>query len=132
MESSFQERVETLFVDVLSQPPEARSSYLAAVCDADTELYREVASLLAVHEQAEGFLSNPAVAAQLTEPVGPPLERMGPYRVLRELGHGGMGTVFLAERADDQYDQQVAVKVVRVGTNAEIISRRFQAERQIL
>lgn len=128
---SFQERVETLFADVLVQPPEARSSYLAMICDPDTGLYREVASLLAAHEEAEGFLVEPAVVSQLLDTTTP-LEQLGPYHVLKELGHGGMGTVFLAERADGQYEQLVAIKVVRLGAGAEIIARRFQAERQIL
>ncbi len=129
MTLSFQERVETRFADVLAQPPGARSSYLAAVCASEPELYREVASLLAAHEEAEGFLSDPAIAPLET---APPLARIGLYRVLDELGHGGMGTVFLAERADGQYEQQVAIKVVHLGPGAEIIARRFEAERQIL
>lgn len=128
MELSFRERVETIFANVLKQPPEARASYLAAVCATDTDLHREVASLLAAHEEAEGFLSTPAIAPA----EAPPLERVGPYRVIEELGHGGMGTVFLAERADGQYEQQVAIKVVRIGAGAEMIARRFHAERQIL
>ncbi len=57
--------------------------------------------------------------------------RIGAYRVLRELGHGGMGTVYLAARADDQYQKRVAVKVVR-GLNSEEIVRHFRRERQIL
>ncbi len=129
MAMSFQERVETIFADVLAQPTEVRSSYLAARCASEPELYREVASLLAAHEEADAFLANPAIASVET---APPLERIGPYRVLEELGHGGMGTVFLAERADGQYEQQVAIKVVRGGLGAEVIARRLQAERQIL
>ena len=57
--------------------------------------------------------------------------RIGPYRLLRELGHGGMGTVYLAARADDQYQKRVAIKVVR-GLNTEEIVRYFRRERQIL
>ncbi len=129
MVMSFQQRVEILFVDVLTQPPEARSSYLAARCASEPELLREVPSLLAAHEEAEAFLDSPATMPLETASA---LERVGPYRVLEELGHGGMGTVFLAERADGQYEQQVAIKVVRVGLGAEVIARRFQAERQIL
>src|SRR5512136_1589906 len=63
---------------------------------------------------------------------GPAVERrIGAYRVLRELGHGGMGTVFLAARADDQYQKRVAVKVVRGLNSAEVV-RHFRRERQIL
>jgi len=60
-----------------------------------------------------------------------PERRIGAYRVLRELGHGGMGTVFLAARADDQYQKQVAIKVVR-GLDSDQIVRYFRRERQIL
>jgi serine/threonine protein kinase/tetratricopeptide (TPR) repeat protein len=63
---------------------------------------------------------------------GPAVERrIGAYRVLRELGHGGMGTVYLAARADDQYQKRVAVKVVR-GLNSAEVLRHFRRERQIL
>jgi len=71
--------------------------------------------------------------ARVTTPAGglKAERRIGPYRVLRELGHGGMGTVYLAARADDQYQKIVAVKVVRGLDSAEII-RLFRRERQIL
>jgi serine/threonine-protein kinase len=58
--------------------------------------------------------------------------RIGPYQVIRELGRGGMGEVLLAERADGQFEQQVALKVVRGGLNREDILRRFRHERTIL
>jgi tetratricopeptide (TPR) repeat protein/tRNA A-37 threonylcarbamoyl transferase component Bud32 len=58
--------------------------------------------------------------------------RVGPYRLVRELGRGGMGTVFLAERDDDQYRAKVAVKLVRPGMDTEFILARFRRERQTL
>ncbi|MBI4468012.1 MAG: protein kinase [Acidobacteria bacterium] len=58
--------------------------------------------------------------------------RIGPYRVIRELGHGGMGTVYLAERADQQYEARVALKVVKRGMDTDEVLRRFCHERQIL
>src|SRR5213076_412572 len=59
-------------------------------------------------------------------------ERVGAYVIARELGHGGMGTVFLAERADGQFEKQVAIKILNRGADTAEILRRFRAERQIL
>src|SRR5687768_14441306 len=58
--------------------------------------------------------------------------RIGPYRILRELGHGGMGTVYLAARADEQFHKRVALKVIRSGADSEEVVRHFKRERQIL
>jgi serine/threonine-protein kinase len=75
---------------------------------------------------------DPALKTTIDEPVEPSAGRMiGAYRVVRELGHGGMGTVYLASRADDQYQKRVAIKVVR-GLDSEEIVRHFRRERQIL
>ena len=71
---------------------------------------------------------------------GPPLEpapafvsrRIGPWRLLEQMGHGGMGTVYLAERADDEYRRQVALKVIRAGQDGTEVVARFRRERQIL
>ena len=59
-------------------------------------------------------------------------ERVGAYRILRAIGQGRMGAVYLAVRDDDQYRQQVAVKVVKPGTDTDDVLRRFRRERQIL
>src|SRR6185295_7837280 len=59
-------------------------------------------------------------------------ERLGPYKIIREIGHGGMGTVYLAIRADDQFRKEVAIKVVNRGMDTDLILRRFVMERQIL
>jgi serine/threonine protein kinase/tetratricopeptide (TPR) repeat protein len=75
---------------------------------------------------------------QLTAPAGEPLPdlpfdtRTGPYRLIRELGHGGMGTVYLAVRDDDAFQKRVAIKVLKRGMDTEAIVRRFRHERQIL
>src|SRR5438105_2011200 len=58
--------------------------------------------------------------------------RIGPYRLIRKLGQGGMGSVYLAARADDQFEQQVAVKIVKRGMDTDFILSRFRNERQIL
>jgi len=88
-----------------------------------------VRALLKADEAAGEFLEKPAVLVPETVAQG---TRLGPYEVVRELGHGGMGTVFLARRADDAFHKQVAVKVVRRGLDSEHVLERFEAERRIL
>lgn len=109
----------------------------------------EVRSLLEAHAHANNFIETPAVAFAselfLHElngiPAGETIEtdapsiinqRIGNYRVERELGHGGMGVVYLARRADEQYENSVVIKVVRRGMDTDDIVRRFRNERQIL
>jgi serine/threonine protein kinase/Flp pilus assembly protein TadD len=78
---------------------------------------------------APGDADSPTATTK--EPSRQPERRIGPYRVLRELGHGGMGTVYLAARDDDQFQKTVAIKVVRGLDSAEVV-RHFRRERQIL
>ncbi len=75
---------------------------------------------------------DPALKTTLDVRSEPQVERrIGAYRILRELGHGGMGTVYLAARADDQYQKRVAIKTIR-GLDSEEVLRHFRRERQIL
>jgi serine/threonine protein kinase/tetratricopeptide (TPR) repeat protein len=114
-----------------------RSLLLKQACKDDDELRAEVESLIASCEAAEGFLEAPALvnASQLFAAnfdrsiVG---SMIGPYRVIREIGRGGMGAVYLAVRDDDQYKKQVAIKLVRRGMDTDFIVDRFRHERQIL
>jgi serine/threonine-protein kinase len=105
-------------------------------------LRRDVEGLLAAEDRiasgrdAEKFITNVVSAAALSFAVqAEPSrtgERIGPYRLIRELGHGGMGTVYLGERADEEFQSQVAVKFMRGGLAAPELAHRFRAERQIL
>ena len=131
------DKVESLFDEVLTLPPEARAARLKVIALQDPELSREVASLLEAHEEASGFfdgLSDRVVSPlmnHLGEEPAPP-ERVGPYRIVEEVGRGGMSTVYLAERDDGHFEQQVAVKLIRpVGDTADRL-QRFLSERQIL
>jgi serine/threonine-protein kinase len=96
----------------------------------------EVESLLAAHGGADGFLEQTPAEALLAAAAGPaeaPLgRRVGPYRLVSELGRGGMGTVYLAERADGGFEQRVALKVIRKSIVSEALLDRFLRERQIL
>jgi eukaryotic-like serine/threonine-protein kinase len=128
-------QVERLFAAALDRTPEERRALLGAAAGHDPELAGEVARYLAADGQAGGFLEEAvaagaaAVVDGLERDLG---RRLGPYRLVRELGRGGMGAVYLAEREDREFDQQVAVKLLHRGLETAAVLARFQTERQIL
>jgi len=128
-------KIDEIFQSVLDCAPESRAALLDSVCAGDSELRAEIDSLLASHEKA-GYTSSPFdQGMKLLEQSAERLHegnRIGPYRMVRELGHGGMGSVYLAARADDAYQKLVAIKIIRRGLDTEDIIRRFRSERQIL
>jgi eukaryotic-like serine/threonine-protein kinase len=127
------QRVKTLFRDALERPALERAPFLAAACAGDSRLRREVESLLAEHEEAGDFIARPAVeSVPAPAPAPPAARRIGAYRIVREIGRGGMGTVYLAERDAGEFRQQAAVKLVRAGLETEDVIGRFRRERQIL
>jgi eukaryotic-like serine/threonine-protein kinase len=129
------ENIKVLFQEALERPPEERAGFLDEACVGDAWLRSEVESLLLSHEQAGSFIDHPATGAEealLEDPGLRPGERIGPYRLLQLLGTGGMGSVYLAVRDDDQYRKKVALKVVKRGMDSAEILRRFRGERQIL
>jgi len=117
-------------------PADKRPEYLDRKCAGDVELRAEVESLLSSHERAgDDFLCSPAV--DLTSLVGGGESnyigrRIGVYKIIEEIGHGGMGEVYRASRVDGQYEKQVAIKLVRVGLDSPLVVERFRLERQIL
>ncbi|HMF95214.1 MAG TPA: protein kinase [Vicinamibacterales bacterium] len=125
-----------LFERALPLSAGARTALLDEACGVDADLRREVASLLASHHAGGGFvqrrIENALVSFHATSVADAQPARVGPYRLIRELGRGGMGTVFLAERDDEQYHARVAVKLVRPGMDTEFILARFRRERQTL
>jgi serine/threonine protein kinase len=128
-------KIEEIFQTVIEQPPDERRSMLTQYCGADAELRRELEALLAQDETDE-FLQSPIkdAAKSLTRPSEDDLigQRIGPYHILELLGQGGMGLVYLAERADAEYYRQVALKVIRRGMDTRFALNRFRHERQIL
>jgi len=136
--------LEALVDQVLDMGTEERVAFLARLQAENPELGGQVAAFLADESRGRGFMEEAvdARAAPLLEDLadGPSSwdalqlegQTVGPYRLLRELGRGGMGAVFLAERADGQFDQQVAVKLVRRGLEGADVVERFRRERQIL
>jgi serine/threonine-protein kinase len=126
-------RLAPIFDQALDLGPEARAAYLDRACGGDESLRADVEQLLAADSAPCEFLE--ASAETYFGDVPPSLSagtRLGPYRVVRELAHGGMGAVYLGERVDGQFEQSVALKIVRYGMDTDEVRRRFLAERQIL
>lgn len=131
------QQVEDAVQRALELKPGERAHFLDQVYSSDPHLYAEVESLLEYEKQAADFIEAPAyvLAAEVLADDGRGLvagRRIGPYKVVREIGRGGMGAVFLAERADGQFHQQVALKIVRRSFADSDLARRFRQERQIL
>lgn len=119
------QKMERIFHAALEMEEPARPDFVARSCDGDTALREEVEQLLLACREARQFKS-PA------PPPRPQLAAFGEYRIDRELGQGGMGTVYLAHRADGQFEQQVALKVVSAHLRSQFFAERFRTERQIL
>ncbi|HEU4365292.1 MAG TPA: serine/threonine-protein kinase [Candidatus Krumholzibacteria bacterium] len=128
------QRVEALFHEALERPEEERDAFLRAACAGDEALYNEVRALLDADDAPHSLLDGRAIDVIEPGPGAalPEGTRVGPYRVLRSIGTGGMGVVYLAERADGQFEQRVALKLIKRGMDSATILARFHAERRIL
>src|SRR5690348_7311782 len=132
------EQVKSIVADAIALDRAQRPAFVAAACQDDDDLRREVESLLESHDDGgDLFESSPFSSINadnaLTEDVGSYIgTRIGAYELVRELGRGGMGTVFLAVRADREFEKRVAIKLIRRGMENESVVRRFRNERQIL
>ena len=124
--------IKAVLAGVMETDPQDRPATLDRLCRDDAELRREVEVLLAYEDKAEALLNTVvSPGASIREEPAPP-QAIGQYRILRELGHGGMGVVYLGERADGQYRKQVAIKLITAGRSDVRTERRFRRERQIL
>jgi serine/threonine protein kinase/tetratricopeptide (TPR) repeat protein len=124
-------RLKEIVANAMERPPSARTAFVDAACGEDLALAREAHSLLA-HDVATGHELDRGAFAALEERDALAGRELGAYRLLEEIGRGGMGTVHLAERVDGAYQQRVAVKVIRRGMDTDQVLRRFRTERQIL
>jgi eukaryotic-like serine/threonine-protein kinase len=133
-------RIKALFGAALDQPEAERDAWLAAQCADDARVLAEVRSLIAAQAGARDDLLSrgarvlvPALAAvPVAEPALAHGARIGPYVVIREIGAGGMGRVFLATREDGQYRRQVALKLIREDLVSPELLKRFLRERDTL
>jgi serine/threonine protein kinase len=120
--------MELIFHALLQTPESGRAEFLVRSCEGDAGLLTELQNLLFAFEDQKQF-KLPAEAIQAKGRLG---ETVGGYKLDAEIGQGGMGTVYLAHRADGEFDQQVALKVVSSHLRTRFFTERFRAERQIL
>jgi serine/threonine-protein kinase len=130
-------RVKELFEAAADLTSNERTALLRKECDGDDALRRDVESLLDSDAQTDGFIEQPVLEMPRDLFPEPPDESLvgrqfGAYQIIREIGRGGLGAVYLAARADDEYRKEVAIKLIRRGLDTEDILRRFRNERQIL
>jgi tetratricopeptide (TPR) repeat protein len=127
------DQAQSLFFVAADMTPSERTIFLDDSCADDAELRAEVESLIAADrgsaEVIAGAVESEA-ARVLDSQSG--YDRLGPWRIIRQIGRGGMGAVFLATRDDDEYQKQVAIKVVKRGMDTAEVLERFRHERQIL
>src|SRR5271163_1358159 len=131
------QQIKTALYEALELRRELRPGYIAKATGDDSELRGELESLIAAHDAAsDDFLNTPAAATgAFAEAPGPDPwvgKHIGPYQLIEEIGSGGMGEVYRAIRVDDEYQKQVAIKLIRIGQDSAFVVQRFRNERQIL
>ena len=124
-------RIEAVFNEALATNPGARPTLIAARCDGDAAMIDEVNVLLRACEEEEE--ATQARRAEEAAPAGSmQRKRVGPYEIDKLIGRGGMGAVYLAHRADGQFEQKVAIKLIDLPLATDLFRERFRQERQIL
>lgn len=122
--------IEAVFSAALERPEAERAAFIEAACAGDAQARRRVERLLRAHVRGTGFLESPAAAR-----VGDSLEagrRLGAWELVEPLGEGGMGAVWLARRADSEFEKLAAVKVIKRGMDTDGLLRRFAMEKRVL
>src|SRR5687767_13904316 len=142
--------IEDVFQAAVDMPPAERAHFVDERCGSDAELKVEVEKLLASDDSADDFIESPiwtdsrflntSAKRELSSSIDQKNgdrdnflnKRVGVYKLTREIGRGGMGAVYLAERDDGEFFQRVAIKLIKRGMDSDFIIRRFRHERQIL
>jgi eukaryotic-like serine/threonine-protein kinase len=124
--------VKTILASLLETDPSQRAEAMDRLCGSDSELRSSVESLLAMEQKAGALFDSAAAPGAQWRAEAPAPETIGPYRVVKEIGRGGMGVVYLGDRADGQYRKQVAIKLITAAHPDAQTGRRFERERQIL
>jgi serine/threonine protein kinase/tetratricopeptide (TPR) repeat protein/TolB-like protein len=126
-------QVSQILATALEMRPEERTGFIRQACGGNQALFAEVESLLLHHDQADTLLENsPATRWLSFDPAAWTGKRIGAYKIVRELGEGGMAVVYLGERDDEQFRKRVAIKMLRPGFYTAEIVHRFRNERQTL
>jgi tetratricopeptide (TPR) repeat protein len=125
-------RIESIFNEALDAPAELRDSVVMERCGGDTRLAAEVRALLRACDEEEQLTASRIRQSEGTGNALAEPRRVGPYEIDRLLGRGGMGAVYLAHRADGQFDQRVAIKLIDLPLATDFFRERFRQERQIL
>jgi len=146
------QQIEAIFQTAVDLKTADRAAFIGKACAGDEELKSEVEKLMADYESADSFIESPvwtdssflnsSAKKIISESIDEQAEQLdqedltgrqiGAYRLVNEIGRGGMGAVFLAERADGEFSQNVAIKLIKRGMDSDFIIRRFRHERQIL
>lgn len=127
------DEVKEILASALELRPEERTEFVRKATGGDQALFAEVESLLLHHDQADSLLENSPAARWLSfDPSALTGKRIGAYKIVRELGEGGMAVVYLGERDDEQFRKRVAIKMLRPGFYTAEIVNRFRNERQTL
>src|SRR6266550_351366 len=135
MNSDRWQKLKSILADALEQEsPSARSAVIGRSCADDADLLHEIESLIAEADETDPFEEcaeslEIAIPREDLSEIG---RRVGAYVIIQEIGRGGMGTVYLAARADGYFEKQVAIKVLNRGAATEDVVRRFRAEREVL
>lgn len=126
------EKIQSLFEKSIELDPLEREKFLKIECGDDKDLYDEVISLLSADEKEHSIFFRSVADYMTVDDATLDGKTFGNYRAIKQIGSGGMGSVYLAERIDGHFEQKVALKVVKPGMNSHEIITRFEEERQIL
>ncbi len=138
MDTERWQQVQELFGEALARDPDERPEYMDQACAGDPELRREVESLIAADAEDDTYLDVPIFNLRPEPPESEEADSteenrtIGSYKILHEIGRGGLGVVYLAARADHEFDQRVALKLIKRGMDTDEVVDRFRMERQIL
>ena len=127
-------RVQAIFLALAEQPPAERSAYLIQECGENQDLRDRVEALLRAHDQTDSFLNITSPNGESTEIRSlseQPGDVIGPYKLLQQIGEGGMGVVYMAEQTQP-VERRVALKIIKPGMDTQQVIARFEAERQAL
>jgi non-specific serine/threonine protein kinase/serine/threonine-protein kinase len=127
--------VDAIIGAALALPEDQRAAFIAARCAGRPAISDEVHSLLAAHAKAQDFIEDDSWAEERHDGAVPALSigsHLGVYRLVAQIGRGGMGTVYRGERDDGQFQKQVAIKIIAITEPGPELLQRFRAERQIL